>query len=75
MFYLIYGLENYLINENIKKIIDDLKINSGEIVKIDMNSTTINSLLVEASSVSMFSDRKLIICDNAFFLSSRDDIK
>ena len=74
MFYLIYGLENYLINENIKKIIDDLKINSGEIVKIDMNSTTINSLLVEASSVSMFSDRKLIICDNAFFLSSRDDI-
>ena len=74
MFYLIYGLENYLINENIKKIIDDLKINSEEIIKMDMDSSTINSLLVEASSVNMFSDRKLIICDNTVFLSSKDDI-
>ena len=74
MFYLIYGLENYLINENINKIIDDLKINGEEIIKMDMNSSTINSLLVEASSVNMFSDRKLILCDNSMFLSSKDDV-
>ena len=74
MFYLVYGLENYLINENIKKIIEDLKINSEEIVKLDMNSSSINSLLVEASSVNMFSNRKLILCDNTSFLSSRDEI-
>ena len=74
MFYLIYGLENYLISENIKKIIDSLKINSEEIVKMDMRLSTINSLLVEASSVNMFSDKKLIICDNSIFLSSKDEI-
>ena len=74
MFYLIYGLENYLINENINKIIDELKINSEEIIKMDMSSSTINSLLVEASSVNMFSNRKLILCDNSSFLSSKDDI-
>ena len=74
MFYLIYGLENYLINENINKIIDELKINSEEIIKMDMSSSTINSLLVEASSVNMFSNRKLILCDNSSFLSSKDEV-
>lgn len=74
MFYLLYGLENYLIEENINKIIKSTNVSSEDIIKLDMNNDTINTLLVEASTVNMFSNKKLIICDNSIFLSSTDDI-
>lgn len=67
--YLLYGLENYLIDENIKKIKEELKIDDN-IIYYDMNNDTISSVLIEASTVSMFSDKKIIICDNSSFLSS-----
>ena len=73
MFYLIYGLENYLIKKNINKIIDELKVTSDEIINLDMNYDTINDLIMEASTINMFSTKKLIICDNSTFLSSSSD--
>lgn len=73
MFYLIYGLENYLIKKNINKIIDELKVTGDEIINMDLNTDSINNLLVEASTINMFSTKKLIICDNSNFLSSSSD--
>ena len=73
MFYLIYGLENYLIKKNINKIIDELKVTSDEIINLDMNYDSINDLIMEASTINMFSTKKLIICDNSIFLSSSSD--
>ena len=73
MFYLIYGLENYLIKKNINKIIDELKVTSDEIINLDMNYDSINDLIMEASTINMFSTKKLIICDNSTFLSSSSD--
>lgn len=75
MFYLIYGLENYLIKKNLNKIIDDLGVTPDEIINMDMNTDSINNLLVEASTINMFSTKKLIICDNSCFLSSSSDSK
>lgn len=75
MFYLIYGLENYLIKKNLNKIIDDLGVTPDEIINMDMNIDSINNLLVEASTINMFSTKKLIICDNSYFLSSSSDSK
>lgn len=73
MFYLIYGLENFLIKKNINKIIDELKVTSDEIINLDMNYDSINDLIMEASTINMFSTKKLIICDNSTFLSSSSD--
>ena len=67
--YLIYGLENYLIDENVNKIKKSLGIVEN-VIKINFEEDNINTLLVEASTVSMFSDKKLIICDNSSFLTS-----
>ena len=72
--YLLFGLENYLIDENVKKIISSLKIDEENIVKFNLNEDSISSLLIEASTVSMFSDKKLIICDNSSFLSASKSI-
>ena len=68
--YLLFGLENYLIDEKIKEIKEKTKVEEDNIISLDMNNDTISSLLVEASTVSMFSDKKLIICDNSAFLTS-----
>lgn len=68
--YLIYGLENYLIDKKIEEVIKSININEEEIIKYNMEEESITSLLVEVSTVNMFSNKKLIICDNSSFLSS-----
>ena len=72
--YLIYGLENYLIDEKIKEIKDKTKVEEDNIITYDLSNDSIESVLVEASTVSMFSDKKLIICDNAFFLTANKSL-
>ena len=69
-FYLLYGLENYLINEKIDEIIKKEKVDKDDIVNFNLDEDTISSLLIEASTVNMFSSKKLIICDNSNFLTS-----
>ena len=72
--YLIYGLENYLIDEKIKEIKVKTKVEEDNIITYDLSNDSIESVLVEASTVSMFSDKKLIICDNAFFLTANKSL-
>lgn len=72
--YLIFGLENYLIDEKIKEIKDKLKVEEDNIINYDLNTDSIDSVLVEASTVSMFSDKKLIICDNSLFLTANKSL-
>ena len=72
--YLLFGLENYLIDEKIKEIKDKLKVEEDNIINYDLNNDSIESVLVEASTVSMFSDKKLIICDNSLFLTANKSL-
>ncbi len=72
--YLLFGLENYLIDEKIKEIKDKLKVEEDNIINYDLNNDSIDSVLVEASTVSMFSDKKLIICDNSLFLTANKSL-
>ncbi|MBO6195479.1 MAG: DNA polymerase III subunit delta [Bacilli bacterium] len=68
--YLLFGLENYLIDEKIIEIKEKIKVEDDNIISFDLNNDLISSVLVEASTVSMFSDKKLIICDNSSFLTA-----
>ena len=72
--YLIYGLENYLIDEKIKEIKNKTKVVDDNIISYDLNNDSISSVLVEASTVSMFSEKKLIICDNSQFLTANKSL-
>ena len=73
-FYLIYGLEYYLIDEKIKEIMKNNNLTNDNIIRYNLDEDSIFSFLVEASTVSMFSDKKLIICDNSSFLSANKSI-
>lgn len=68
--YLIYSENLSLINKEIDKIID---INEEKVV-YDLDNNTINELLNDALSMSMFSNKKYIICKNTNFLLSTGSI-
>lgn len=68
--FLVYGLENYLIDKKIEEIINKSKVSNDNIIRFNLDEDSIYDVLLEASTVSMFSDTKVIIADNSSFLSS-----
>ena len=69
MNYLLYGSENYLIEKELKNIINKLNIEEINISKYDLEENTIKEVLENANTISLFSNSKLIIVDNAFIFS------
>ena len=72
--YLIYGLENYLIDEKINDIIKKSKVESENIISYDLNDDSIFSVLLEASTVGMFSDKKVLLVNNSNFLCANKSL-
>ncbi len=68
--YLVYGEDKYLIKTNIKKIMKFHNIDENLVVKYNMEEETIENLVNELDTYDMFCDKKIVICDNATFLSS-----
>ncbi len=63
MLYLLYGNKEYLIQKEIKKIsknFDNININ-----KFDLNNDIINNIINDCMTLSLFNDKKLVICENA----------
>ena len=68
--YVFYGDESFLIDEEIKKIIE--KHPNSEVIKYDLEESSLNLLLEDALSLSLFNEHKIIIGSNANFLSASD---
>lgn len=72
--YLIYGDEDYFINEEINKLKVEYK--DYDLVTYDMLENNISLAIEDASMISLFSSNKLIICNNCYFLTgSKCDIE
>ena len=69
MNYLLYGTEKFLIDKEIKNIINKHKIEEINISKYDLDVNTIKEILDDATTVSLFSSNKLIIIENSFIFS------
>ena len=65
MNYLFYGDDIYTIDNEIKKIIEDEKINPLNISNYDYSIDGINKILEDAMTISLFQDKKCIIVSNA----------
>lgn len=70
MVYLLYGTVNYLINKTIDKIINDNKIDTFNVNKYDLTNTLLSQIINDASSMSLFGDKKLIIVNSAYIFTS-----
>lgn len=63
MVYLLYGNKEFQINEEIKKISQN--IDEMNISKYDLNNDPLSLALEDAETFSLFSNQKLVIIDNA----------
>ena len=69
MNYLLYGTEKFLIDKEIKNIINNNQIEEINISKYDLEINSLNEILDDANTVSLFSNNKLIIVENAYIFS------
>ena len=77
MIYLLYGKNDYLINNEIKKIKDKNSITNDDISNYDLNEINIKIILDDAISLPLFSEKKLIIVDNCTLFdttSKKEDV-
>lgn len=65
--YVFYGEEDFLINKAILDIVN--KNTDHQLIKFDLKDTNISQLLEDASMMSLFEDKKIIIGYNASFLT------
>lgn len=65
--YLFYGIEKYLIEKEIKKM--SSSINELNIIKYNLEETNLKDIIEDACTVSLFSDKKLIIVENAYIFT------
>lgn len=70
--YLLYGNERFLIKQEIDNLINQvIKSNSEyKVSTYDMLTDNQNELFNDLITISLFNDKKVIICDNAFFLTA-----
>ena len=69
MNYLLYGTEKFLIDKEVKNIINKNNIEEINISKYDLELNSLNEILDDANTVSLFSNNKLIIVENAYIFS------
>ena len=64
-FYLIYGDDNGLVENQVTEIINKLKIDKDNIVTYSLNNTSMEDIILEASMFSMFGTNKVIVVNDA----------
>ena len=64
--YLIYGNDYSLI----KREVDKIALNANDVVKYDLSVDKVDNLLDDASCMSLLDEKKVIIGENALFLTS-----
>ena len=75
MNYLLYGTEKFLIDKEVKNIISKNNIEEINISKYDLEINSLNEILDDANTVSLFSNNKLIIVENAYIFSRTQNKK
>jgi DNA polymerase III, delta subunit len=65
MNYLLYGIDTFLIDKEIKNIIKKHQINDISITKYDLSCDSLKIILDDSKTISFFEELKLIIVDNA----------
>ena len=72
-FYLVYGLDKSVIDNEVNHIIK--KINVDDVIRYYGSDLNVLSVLEDASTVSMFSNKKIIVVDNCLFLKANKTVE
>ena len=63
MLYLLYGTKEYLVQNEIKKITKNFE--NLNISRYDLNNNLIQNIINDCITISLFSEKKIVICENA----------
>ena len=69
MIYVLYGLESFLIEKEMNKILKEANIEEINISHYDMEIDYLKDVIEDASMTSLFAFNKGIVCENASFLT------
>lgn len=69
MNYLLYGEEDYLIKEEIKKIIKNTKVDDMSISNYDLEIDSIKDIIEDCQTVSLFNPIKVIVVNNCNYFN------
>lgn len=76
MIYLIYGTEEYLIKQEINKIIK--QSNTNDISYYNLEEASLKNIIDDANSISLFSDKRVLVIENSLIFTGsskkRNDI-
>ena len=75
MMYVFYGLESFLIEKEVKKILKEHKIEDINLSTYNLEEESLKEVIEDASMISLFSDQKGILCENAYFLTGTTKTK
>jgi len=70
---IILGKDNFLVETNLKKLLDETKVDEININRYDLLEASIEDVLEDLRTISFFSDKKVIIIDNFSELLSKDE--
>lgn len=71
MIYLLYGSEKYLIDKEIKNIISQNNIDTINVNSYDLNINTLNTIIEDCQTISLFSEKKAIIVYNSYIFTAK----
>lgn len=71
-FYLLYGNDKTIIENELNNLLN--KNNEIDIIKYSLDNTTIEEIIEDASTISMFANKKIIVLDNCSFFSANKTI-
>ena len=76
MNYLLYGLEAFLINEEVEKIINKEK--DADVIRYNLDSDNIKNIIDDCQMLSLFQSNKIVIIDNCSYFNrvknNEDDV-
>lgn len=72
MIFLLYGLEKYLIDKEISKILQSNNIDKINISNYDLENSSFRNIIDDAQTISMFGDKKAIIVDNSYIFTGKN---
>ena len=75
MTYVLYGTEEFLIKQEILMIKNNEKIDDISVNTYDLENVSLETIIDDASTISLFSDKKIIICDNAYIFTGTTNKK
>ena len=75
MTYILYGIEEFLIKREIHKIKEKNKIDDINISTYNLEVSSIEDIIEDASTISLFANNKFIICENAYIFTGTTNKK